>query len=96
MATKVEIYTRRHCAYSQRAKELLRIKGVDFVEHDITNDGLLTAEMRQTGEQRSVPEIFVDNASIGGCNELFDLDERGHLDLLLGLGCPPGTTFQPA
>ena len=96
MASKVEIYTRRHCAYSQRAKELLRIKGVDFVEHDITNDRLLTAEMRKHGQRRNAPEIFVDNALIGGCSELFDLDERGQLDLLLGLGSPPGATFQNA
>ena len=96
MATKVEIYTSRHCAYSQRAKDLLRIKGVDFVEHDITNDTFLAEEMRQRSQRREVPGIFVDDAWIGGCSELFDLDERGQLDLLLGLGCPLGATFQTA
>jgi len=96
MGISVEIYTKRHCAYCQRAKDLLRIKGVDFVEHDITNDLLKAAEMRQRSQRQAVPEIFVNNALVGGCPELFDLDERGVLDGILGLDFPPGTTFQPA
>ena len=96
MKTKVEIYTRRNCAYCQRAKDLLRIKGVDFVEHDITDDPLMAAEMRHRSQRQDVPEIFVDDVLIGDCPELFDLDERGLLDRMLGLGILPGATFQPA
>lgn len=96
MAVKIEIYSRRHCPYSQRAKDLLRIKGVDFVEHDITNDPCLAAEMRHRGHRRDAPLIVVDDAPVGDCSELFDLDERGLLDGLLDLGCPPGMTFQTA
>jgi glutaredoxin 3 len=96
MAIKVEIYTRSNCAFCRRAKELLRIKGVDFVEHDITNDLLLAAEMRLRSQRPDVPEIFVNDVLVGGCNELFDLDERGQLDGMLGLDLPYGPIFQPA
>ena len=96
MAPKVEIYTRRNCAYCQRAKELLRIKGVDFVEYDIINDHLLAAEMRLRSQRQDVPVIFVNDVLLGGCSELFDLDERGQLDGKLGLSLPFGATFQTA
>ncbi len=85
MSVKIEIYTRVYCAYCQRAKELLRIKGINFVEHDITNDHLKAAEMQRRSQRRGVPEILINDAPIGGCLELFDLDERGDLDALLGL-----------
>ena len=96
MEIKVEIYTRQNCVYCRRAKELLRIKGVDFVEHDITNDLLLAAEMHLRSQRQDVPRIFVNDVPIGGCSELFDLDERGQLDGMLGLDFPFGATFQPA
>jgi len=96
MAIKVEIYTRINCVYCRRAKELLCIKGVDFVEHDITNDLLLAAEMRLRSQREAVPQIFVNDVLIGGCSELFDLDERGRLDRMLGLDIPYGPTFQTA
>jgi glutaredoxin 3 len=64
---------------------LLRIKGVNFVEHDITDDHHKAAEMQQRSQQHAVPGILIDDASIGSCAELFDLDERGALDTLLGL-----------
>jgi glutaredoxin 3 len=96
MAPKVEIYTRSNCAYCQRAKELLRIKGVDFVEYDIINDHLLAAEMRLRSQRQDVPVIFVNDVLLGGCSELFDLDERGQLDGKLGLSLPFGATFQTA
>ncbi len=95
MGISVEIYTKRNCAYCQRAKDLLRIKGVDFAEHDITNDLLMAAEMRHRSQRQAVPVIFVNDDLLGGCTELFDLDERGVLDDLLGLGFPFGATFQP-
>ena len=96
MSIEVEIYTKSNCAYCRRAKELLRIKGVDFVEYDITNEQLLAAEMRLRSQRQGVPEIFVNDVPIGGCSDLFDLDERGQLDVMLGLAQPFGATFQPA
>lgn len=83
MSVKVEIYTRLYCAHCQRAKDLLRIKGVDFVEHDITDGHPRAVEMQRPSQRQRVPEILIDKTPIGGCDELFDLDERGVLDALL-------------
>ena len=85
----VEIYTKSYCPYCKRAKELLRIKGVDFTEYDVTEDPVREREMRERSGRTTVPEIFVDDSLIGGCSDLFDLDEKGELDALLGLN-PPG------
>lgn len=85
MSAKIEIYTKLYCVYCQRAKELLRIKGVPYIEHDITNDQHKAAEMLQRGPLQTVPAVFINDAPIGSCKELFDLDEKGTLDLLLGM-----------
>ena len=85
MSVKIEIYTKAYCAYCQRAKELLRIKGMNFVEYDITDDHHKTVERQQRSQQQTIPEIFINGALIGGCVELFDLDERGVLDAMVGL-----------
>jgi len=82
---KVEIYTKSYCPYCSRAKELLRIKGVDFIEYDVTSDPAGEQEMRRRSGRETVPEIFVDDRLLGGCDELFELDERGGLDSLLEL-----------
>lgn len=79
----VEIYTKNYCPYCRRAKELLRIKGVAFIEYDVTADPLREREMRQRSGRDTVPEIFADGALLGGCDDLFELDENGALDRLL-------------
>ena len=84
MSVKIEIYTKLYCAYCQRAKEMLRIKGIAFVEYDITNDQGRAEELLQRSWQQTMPGIFIDDIPIGGCDELFDLDEQGALDTLLG------------
>ncbi len=84
MSVKVEIYTKVYCAYCQRAKELLRIKGVNFVEHDITDAHHRAVEIQQLSQQQMLPGIFINDTLVKGCAELFDLDERGALDGLLG------------
>ncbi|WP_305046441.1 glutaredoxin 3 [Geoalkalibacter sp.] len=84
----VEIYTKSYCPYCKRAKELLRIKGVSFVEYDVTDDPRKEQEMKQRSGRETVPEIFVDGQLVGGCSDLFDLDEKGELDELLGLSAP--------
>jgi glutaredoxin 3 len=82
---RIEIYTKSYCPFCQRAKELLRIKGVQFTEYDVTTDPLRQREMQERSGQATVPEIFVDGVLLGGCDELFELDEKGELDRLLDL-----------
>ena len=78
-----EIYTKSYCPYCHRAKELLSIKGIPFVEHDVTSDGALEQQMRERSGRTTVPQIFIDDKHIGGCDDLFALDEAGGLDPIL-------------
>jgi glutaredoxin 3 len=94
LGVKIELYTKIYCAYCQRAKELLRIKGVEFIEYDITDDQLKAAEMQRRSLNQTLPGIFINDAPVGGCTELFDLDERGILDTLLGLMPASGESLQ--
>ncbi len=94
MHVQIEIYTKSFCSYCQRAKDLLRIKGVAFTEYDITADAEKAAEMHRRSAQRTVPGIFINNEPIGGCSELFALDEQGKLNPLLGLIISPAESFQ--
>jgi glutaredoxin 3 len=87
---KVEIYTKSYCPYCKRAKELLRIKGVEFTEYDVTADPVKEQEMRHRSGRDTVPEIFVDGNLLGGCDDLFDLDEKGELNGILGPTADPG------
>jgi len=82
---KVEIYTKSYCPYCSRAKELLRIKEVAFTEYDVTSDPVKEQEMRNRSGRETVPEIFVDGKLLGGCDDLFELDEKGELNRLVGL-----------
>ncbi|MGZ3172722.1 MAG: glutaredoxin 3 [Croceibacterium sp.] len=85
-AAKVEIYTKMFCGYCHRAKRLLDSKGVDYVEYDITMDGKKRDEMRARAPgAMTVPQIFIDDAAIGGSDDLAALDRGGKLDALLGL-----------
>jgi len=83
MAT-VEIYTTPTCPYCIAAKALLRKKGVTFTEVDVSRDPNLRAAMtRRANGARTVPQIFIDNAHVGGCDDLHALDHRGRLDPML-------------
>ncbi len=69
----IEIYTKDYCPYCHPAKELLSIKGVSFVDHDVTRDSELETQMGQLAGCHTVPQIFIDNLHIGGCDGLFAL-----------------------
>lgn len=81
---KVEIYTKVFCPYCSRALALLRSKGVEFEETDITMDPNKRAEMigRASG-RTTVPQVFIDGLHIGGSDDLAALDAQGDLDPLL-------------
>lgn len=87
MTVPVEIYTSRTCGYCHAAKELLRGKDVAYMEFDVTNDFALRSQMTARANGRtSVPQIFVGDVHVGGCDDLYALDSEGRLDTLLATG----------
>ncbi len=83
MSCKIDIYTKPYCSYCQRAKELLRIKGVPFFEHTVEANRNAFDPQPMKLPTELLPQIYINSRLIGGCAELFDLDERGELDALL-------------
>ena len=81
---KVEIYYWTTCPFCNRARALLDAKNVDYIGHDITGDDSAREKMiKRTGGPKSVPQIFIDDKHIGGCDDLHALDDNGKLDELL-------------
>lgn len=82
--TTVEIYTTPTCPYCTAAKQLLRKKGVTYAEIDVSRDPDLRASMtKRAGGSRTVPQIFIGGQHIGGCDDMYALDQAGGLDPLL-------------
>ena len=80
----VVIYTRQFCGYCSAAKKLLETKGVAYTEYDATTTPDLRQEMIKRANGRSTfPQIFIDDAHVGGCDDLHALDREGKLDLML-------------
>jgi glutaredoxin 3 len=80
----VEIYTIQYCPYCQEAKELLSRKGVSFVEIDATGKRDIRKQMIERANGRSTyPQIFIGATHVGGCDDLYALEEAGKLDPLL-------------
>jgi glutaredoxin 3 len=87
---QVEIYTWQTCPYCIRAKMLLAWKGVKFTEYKIDGDGAARVKMAErSGGRRTVPQIFINQIHVGGCDDLYALDRQGELDSLLA--SPPTT-----
>ncbi|MFQ5548438.1 MAG: glutaredoxin 3 [Woeseia sp.] len=80
---KVEIYTKSWCPYCARAKALLDRRGVGYEEIDVTTDAVRELEMTIRSERHTVPQIFIDDAHLGGHDELVAADRHGQLDPLL-------------
>lgn len=82
---RVEIYVWRACPFCIRALQLLDRKGVDYVDYVIDGDEEARRRMAErTGSgRRSVPQIFIDDQPIGGCDDLHRLERSGQLDRLL-------------
>jgi glutaredoxin 3 len=81
---KVRIYTTRICPYCMRAKALLKKKNVPYTDIDVSFDAALRERMiAEAGGARTVPQIFVGDIHVGGCDELYALDKAGKLDPLL-------------
>jgi len=88
MATSnVEIYTWSRCPFCIRAKALLDQKSVDYTEYCIDVDEVARAQMaKRAGGKRSLPQIFIDDQHVGGCDDLYHLERQGQLNSLLAVG----------
>jgi glutaredoxin 3 len=80
----IDIYTSPLCGYCHAAKRLLNAKGVTFNEIDVLVQPDRKAEMMQRSNGgRTVPQIFINDQHIGGCDDIYALDQQGKLDPLL-------------
>ena len=80
----ITIYTTELCPYCRRAKVLLGQKGATYTEIDVTYDPAERARMAQrAGGRRSVPQVFIGETHVGGCDDIYALDAQGGLDALL-------------
>ena len=80
---EIVIYTTAFCPYCHAAKALLNRKGVAFKEIDVSGDPEGRRRMTErAGGRRTVPQIFIGDRHIGGCDDLYALDGRGDLDPL--------------
>ena len=82
--SKVEIYTWQYCPFCIRAKSLLKKKNINFTEYKIDGDEDARTLMAERADgRRTLPQIFIDNEGIGGCDDLYNLDNENKLDELL-------------
>jgi glutaredoxin 3 len=77
------MYTTGWCPYCARARALLERKGAHWTEIDVEAEPARRAEMVERGGQRTVPQIFIGERHVGGCDDLHELDRTGELDALL-------------
>ena len=82
--SKIEIYTWQYCPFCIKAKNLLNKKNIQFTEYKIDGDEAAREEMslRASG-RRSLPQIFINDKGIGGCDDLYQLEKENKLDNLL-------------
>ena len=87
---KVEIYTWKTCPYCLRAKDILNKKGVKFTEYSVDGDEAARDKMAARGGdgKRSVPQIFINDKHVGGCDALYAAEASGELDELLSVPSP--------
>jgi glutaredoxin 3 len=83
---KIEIYTTTICPYCVKAKALFVKKNVPYTEINVEkDDDLRQSMMDRANGRRTVPQIFINDTHVGGCDDLYALDAAGKLDTLLGL-----------
>ena len=83
MNQPVTVYVADWCPYCQRAKGLLQQKNVAFNEINVEDDEKFREEMFARSKRRTVPQIFIGDRHVGGCDDLFALDRSGELDPLI-------------
>jgi glutaredoxin 3 len=86
---KVMVYTAGNCCYCHMAKDLLKRKGAAFEEIDVTGRNDLRADLSvRAGGRRTVPQIWIGDFHVGGCDDLLELERSGKLDELLSEASP--------
>ncbi|MGF1567576.1 MAG: glutaredoxin 3 [Nodosilinea sp.] len=91
MTPKVEIYTWSRCPFCIRAKALLDEKEIAYTEYGIDGDEVAREQMAQRANgSRSLPQIFINDHHVGGCDDLFALDDEGGIEPLLAKGSLAG------
>ena len=81
---EIVIYSTQVCPYCVKAKQLLSAKGATYQEIDISRDPALVEEVQtRSGGRKTVPQIFIGDLHVGGCDELYALDVASQLDELL-------------
>ena len=86
---KVTLYTTRWCGFCARAKALLEHKGARYTEIPVDNEPEKRQEMMQLSGRYTVPQIWVGDVHVGGCDELYALEHSGQLDQLLKQASDP-------
>ena len=82
--SKIEIYTWQYCPFCIKAKTLLNKKNIEFTEYKIDGDETARDQMSlRANGRRSVPQIFINDKGIGGCDDLYTLEKENKLDNLL-------------
>lgn len=78
---KIEIYSGRYCPYCSRAKSLLKQRGLEFIEYDVQSHPEKRAEMADRAPgARTIPQIFINDRHVGGCDDLYALDRKDELE----------------
>jgi glutaredoxin 3 len=83
--TTITMYVTGWCPYCQRAGELLTKKGLTFNQINVDDDAKFREEMIARSGRRTVPQIFINDKPIGGCDDLVALEARGELDRLVSI-----------
>ena len=80
-----KLYTFKVCPFCQKAKNLLNQKGIDFEEIDISGNDQKLEELEKETGMSTVPQIWIKNTFVGGCDDLYKLESEGKLDTLINI-----------
>ena len=83
MTKQVIIYSSDYCPFCMRAKSLLKKKGASFHELNVDGDRALRQEMMEKSGRHTVPQIWIGDTHVGGCDDLYALERAGQLDSML-------------
>jgi glutaredoxin 3 len=80
---RVEMYVKAFCPYCYRAEKLLESKGVEYETYELNSPDLRQEMIQRANGRTTVPQIFIDDHHVGGCDDLYALDREGKLEQLL-------------